>query len=67
MQTGAYPPDLSGYTFANPALQPYFHEYQPDAHGTGFVLSYYVGTPSTSHTFSSEDGWSYYPDWPGSS
>jgi len=61
-QTGTYPPDLSRYTFADPALQPYFHEYQAGGQGSNFLLSYYVGSPSTSHTFSPENGWSYYPD-----
>ncbi|MGI5836543.1 MAG: hypothetical protein ACOX87_08645 [Chloroflexota bacterium] len=61
-RTGEYPHDLTGYTFRDAGLQPYFQEYRRDAESGGFRLNWYVGTPSTSHSYTPRDGWGYYPD-----
>ena len=62
IQQGTFPADLSGYTFGDAALKPYFHEYQLDKTRGQFAVSYWIGTESTSHSYSSETGWGYYPD-----
>ena len=61
-ETGEYPTDLSGYSYRDPSLREHFHEYQPDDSAGGYRLSWFVGTPQTSHSYSPRDGWSYYPD-----
>ena len=61
IENGAYPQDLSGYTFTFPQLKNHFR-YQPGSNDQ-FDLDYYVGTPNTSHYYSSElQKWEYYPD-----
>jgi hypothetical protein len=60
-RTGAFPDDLSSYTFQDHATQTYV-TYRPSPNQNEFELFYYVGTPNTSHLFSSRRGWSYYPD-----
>jgi len=60
VQTGSYPQDLSGYKFKNPHLKKHIQEYR--AEDDDFRLRYYVGTTSTSHSYSPEGGWFYYPD-----
>ena len=67
LETGAYPVDLAGYTYRNPALKPYIH-YRADAACGGFCLSYHVGTPNTSHHYQPQGydgqaiGWFYMDD-----
>lgn len=61
-QTGAYPPDLKGYTFQSNANAPYFYSYSADPKYGGYIFYWYVGTRSTSHWHSPETGWGYYPD-----
>lgn len=60
IETGSYPKDLSGYKFKNPHLEKHIQEYR--AGDNDFTLRYYVGTTGTSHSYSPEVGWSYYPD-----
>lgn len=62
LRTGEYPADLSGYSFQDPSLRPFFQEYRQDAGLGGFGLYWYVGTPSTSHSYSPRQGWVYHPD-----
>ena len=59
---GRYPNDLIGYSFQDREMQTYLNEYLLDDTRGGFVLSYWVGTPTTSHTYSPATGWTYYPD-----
>lgn len=61
-QTGTYPTDLSDYAFENAATEAYIQQYQPDETGETFTVFYWVGTETTSHWYSSETGWGYYPD-----
>lgn len=61
-QTGAFPASLDGYTFADPGLAEHFHEYGTSEEQGGLYVSYWVSTPSTSHYYSVEHGWGYYPD-----
>jgi hypothetical protein len=61
-ETGAYPANLSSYTFGDAALQTYIQRYQPGEMGKTFTVFYRVGTETTSHWYSSETGWGYYPD-----
>ncbi len=58
----AFPADLVGYAFHDAAAKPFIGEYRQDSPGGGFILCYWVGTPSTSHCYSPKDGWTYYPD-----
>jgi hypothetical protein len=60
--TGQYPSDLSGYVFQRLGNRPYFYHYSRDLQEGGFVLYYYVADASTSHRYSPQDGWTYYPD-----
>ena len=62
LNTGQYPPNLIAYRFHDPEMAAYVHEYQIDETQAGFVLSYWVGMPTTSHTYSPATGWTYYPD-----
>lgn len=57
---GAFPSDLSGYKFHDAQMKTYVQDYQ--ILGDEFALRYRVGTESTSHWYSSVDGWGYYPD-----
>lgn len=59
---GAYPADLAGYEFSDPALAAYVQEYFLSEDGADFMVRYRVGTVNTSHWYSSESGWGYYPD-----
>lgn len=60
LRTGEYPPDLSRYRFRRPELRRYIQEYRVGEELGGFMLVYYVGTPSTSHWYAG--GWFYHPD-----
>lgn len=60
--TGGFPADLSGYSFANPEVARFVQEYDRYRNTDGFQLLYRVGTESTSHWYSSKTGWGYYPD-----
>ena len=64
LDAGEYPSDLSDYVFEDPAIEGYIQQYWVDDSPDwgGFVLSYRVGTESTSHTYSPQHGWGYYPD-----
>ena len=62
LSTGQYPANLSEYRFHDSEMAAYVHDYQIDETQGGFVLSYSVGTPTTSHTYSPATGWTYYPD-----
>jgi len=58
------PSDLSGYTFSFPKLQKNFNYYIDKQSGKEqFYLTYFVGSNSTHHFYSSEDDkWGYNPD-----
>ncbi len=60
--TGQYPADLRGYEFHDPEMKPLIQEYRRDGTVGGFILAYRVGTESTSHLYSPQNGWTYYPD-----
>jgi hypothetical protein len=62
LASGEYPADLSNYEFHDSAMASYVQSYRPDETRGGFVLAYRVGTETTSHTYSPQDGWSYYAD-----
>ena len=64
LQSGEYPADLSEFVFEDPAMERYVQAYRVDdsTDWDGFLLSYCVGTESTSHTYSPRHGWGYYPD-----
>lgn len=63
-ETGRYPTDLASYTFRDSGLRSYFALYGPqDDSPSEFLLTYSIGTPSTSHSYRAETGeWFYYPD-----
>lgn len=62
LEGGEFPTDLAGYKFHDPAIQPYIQSYRRDKSVGGFSLYYRVGTVTTSHGYTPQHGWSYYPD-----
>jgi hypothetical protein len=61
-QTGKFPKDLTGYVVRYPSYQGYLQGYHSNGEEQ-MSVSYYVGTPNTSHYYSTEqNGWGYYPD-----
>jgi len=61
-ETGEYPLDLSQFRFNHPHIRKYIQSYEIGDQYGGFMLTYRVGTESTSHWYSPKDDWSYYPD-----
>ena len=57
---GSYPADLSGYTFRHPDLRGEIN-YNTTSR-PGFYLGYSIGSWMTSHDYSPQGGWFYYPD-----
>lgn len=62
IMSGEFPSDLSSYAFHDIAMEVYIQRYQIDQTHEQFTVFYRVGTESTSHWYSSADGWGYYPD-----
>jgi hypothetical protein len=62
LATGEYPGDLADYEYRDSTARKYIQRYTTDGSMGGFFLAFRVGTESTSHTYSPENGWSYYPD-----
>ncbi len=62
VQSGAFPSDLSSYAFHDAEMKAYIKSYQLDEVREQFTVFYRVGTESTSHWYSSQNGWGYYPD-----
>ncbi len=62
ISTSSFPTSLVEYVFDDPATEPFIQEYRSDAAGKEFILCYSVGTESTSHCYSPQTGWTYYPD-----
>ncbi len=60
--TGAYPADLSGYSFRFSPSPRRFQLGRYHATPSGYSVAWYVVTPSTSHWYASDTGWGYYPD-----
>jgi hypothetical protein len=58
-RTGRPPANLNAYKPASPGAHA-FIRYTPD--GASFHVSYWIGTPTTSHTYRPGVGWTYYPD-----
>jgi hypothetical protein len=56
LATGAYPLNLSGYTFRDAGVREFI------SYDGGTRVIYSVGTPSTSHWYEDDEGWLYYPD-----
>jgi len=61
LRSGEFPASLDNYHFENESVARHFH-YQTDLSDCEFFVSYYVGTPTTSHSYCAPKGWSYYPD-----
>ena len=62
LRTGAYPADLTGYTYADPPMRKFIQHYERSSWNGGFQLTYFVGTETASHWYSPDEGWMYYPD-----
>ncbi len=62
LATGEYPISLVDYHYNDPEMKTYIQQFQRDAAFGGFILCYRVGTESTSHCYSPQDGWTYYAD-----
>ena len=60
--TGAYPAGLDGYAFERPEVRKYIQGYYVGEQYGGFQVMYRVGTETTSHWYSPNGGWDYYPD-----
>jgi hypothetical protein len=61
VENGEYPATLTDYPFRNEALAPHFR-YRTDLPDCAFYVDYYVGSPTTSHSYCASQGWGYYPD-----
>lgn len=60
MQTGEFPADLAQYQFHDAAMRLFIQLYRRDETvSSGFHPFYRVGTESTSHSYSPEDGGGY--------
>lgn len=59
--TGRFPENLDGYTPRDEANLRWVQAYRLLESGD-FMVLYRVGTPNTSHWYSSAGGWGYYPD-----
>jgi hypothetical protein len=62
LKNETFPSELSGYIFTDTAMKTYIQSYEIDEVSQQFTVFYRVGTESTSHWYSSEGGWGYYPD-----
>ena len=62
LATGEYPADLADYEYRDPTTRKYIQRYAADESVGDFRLAFRVGTKNTSHTYSPDVGWSYYPD-----
>ena len=60
--SGEYPSDLADYPFRDPDMARFVQAYRADPSNGGFYLTYRVGTPNTSHSYTPRHGWQYYPD-----
>jgi hypothetical protein len=60
--SGKFPSDLSRYSFHDVEMKTYIQSYQLDEADEKFTVFYRIGTESTSHWYSSKEGWGYYPD-----
>jgi hypothetical protein len=61
-KSGTFPSDLSGYAFYDVEMKPYIQSYELGEVNKQFTVFYRIGTESSSHSYSSKDGWGYYPD-----
>ncbi|MEM9378350.1 MAG: hypothetical protein AAGB93_00275 [Planctomycetota bacterium] len=61
-QSGAFPSDLVAFEYERPSVARYIQHYGTDAQAGGFMVTYCVGTPTTSHWYTPNGGWQYYPD-----
>jgi hypothetical protein len=59
---GSFPATLNNYSFTDPGTKRFIQAYEVLPRTGDFVLTYRVGTESTSHWYSSDTGWGYYPD-----
>jgi hypothetical protein len=62
LDSGHYPRSLVNYEFNDADMAQFIQRYDVDPDGSEFSLFYRVGTETTSHSYSSELGWGYYPD-----
>jgi hypothetical protein len=62
LRTGQYPADLGAYEPLDPRMKAFIQRYERKDTVGGFLLAYRVGTETTSHTYTPDGGWSYYPD-----
>lgn len=62
-ETGAYPISLTDYSYRDGYTKSFVQDYGLSRRSlSDYHLSYRIGTPSTSHTYSPRTGWSYYAD-----
>lgn len=60
-KTGEYPQDLANYVFQQAGTSR-FIGFKSGEDAGGFLVSYFVGTETTSHWYSPKDGWRYHAD-----
>ncbi|MEM1451858.1 MAG: hypothetical protein AAF726_17850 [Planctomycetota bacterium] len=61
-RSGAFPEDLAEFEYERPSVARYVQHYGADEEAGGFMVTYCVGTPTTSHWYTPKGGWQYYPD-----
>lgn len=59
-QTGAYPASIESFAFAHPFVKQHIHGYTGNA--DTFRVAYFMNDPGITYTYSSSDGFFYYPD-----
>ena len=57
---GLYPQNLKTYVWEYPFVQKHIQDFKVD--GLEYQITYCIATQSTSHWYSSQTGWGYYPD-----
>jgi len=61
-ETGEFPSNLIGYSYANSNTSRFFQRYNRFRGKARFAITYRIGKEGTSHWYDSKTGWGYYPD-----
>jgi hypothetical protein len=59
-ETGAFPETMDELKFRHPFVRDHIYRFSSD--GAKFSISYFINKPGITYLYSSEDGFSYYPD-----
>ncbi|MBK8094405.1 MAG: hypothetical protein IPK32_21185 [Verrucomicrobiaceae bacterium] len=59
-ETGAYPKSINDLKFTNSFVRAHIHDFTSDS--SGFRINYFINQPGITYSYSSIDGFWYYPD-----